>query len=330
VIGRSGKEPPGSPAVPEGSGTGGRAWFEPSPRAAVTEPTESLPQVSPPRRPPPPTVVARAVIVYQEQPRRPWRLWVFTVAIVALTVGVVLGQTAAFEPVYRPAADTQTALLPSAAVASASTLNSPWPDVAHRATAPLGSVRTRRLEVVGASTVVRVRSADLGEVLFDIATTDRGAVPSVTESERGSRLELVRTGEAGTIGAEIQLNAKVAWTLQLTGGSSEQIVDMRAGGVDGIEVTGATARLELQLPEPKGTVRISVAGPVGELVLRTRSGTPVRLRMRGGAKTAAVDGKPPRRIKAGTVLTPPGWSAAGNRYDVVISEPGASVSAVTF
>jgi len=325
VNGRFGGEPPESPAGPEGPGAG-RDWFQPSPAAAVSEPTQMLPHVPAPRKPPP-VVVARAVIVYQERPRRPWRLWVFTVAIVALTIGVILGQTAAFEPAYRPAAGAQTVPPPAEVVAPPSTAAQPWPDPAYRVTAPLGSVRERRLEVTGAATVLRVRSADLGTTLFDIATTDRSATPNLTDSTRGSRLDVVRTGEAGTMGAEIQLHARVAWTLKLTGGAAEQSVDMGAGGLAGIEVTGGAARLVLNLPPPKGTVRISVSGPVGELIVRTGAGAPVRIRLRGGATTAAVDGKPARKVKAGGALTSAGWSAARDRYDLVTADPVAAVSA---
>lgn len=306
MSGRSGRE------RPEGSGDG-RGWFEPPAGTAVSEPTQSLPVIS---ARPSPLVVARAVIVYQERPRRPWALWVFTVAIVALTVGVVLGQTAAFEPVYRKPG-LQTAAADVVPVAP-SAVAQPWPDAEHRVTAPLGKTRKRQLVVTGASTVLRVRSADLGDNLFDIATTDRGAVPSVTDSAKGTRLELIRTAEAGTVGAEIQLNAKVAWTLKLAGGTSEQIIDLQAGGASRIDVTGGTTQLVLQLPEPKGTVPIAVRGKIGELIVRTKA--PVRLRLGGGAETAVVDGQTRRKVKAGTKLTPEGWSAAKNRYDVVAAD----------
>ncbi|GAA3342000.1 hypothetical protein GCM10020358_35410 [Amorphoplanes nipponensis] len=95
------------------------------------------------------------------------------------------------------------------------------------------------------------------------------------------------------------MHAKVAWTLRLAGGPAEQVVDMGAGGVAGIEVTGATGRLVLRLPRPEGTVSISVQGPVGELIVRTPTGTPVRLRLRGGATTAAVDGRASRAGQSG-------------------------------
>ena len=306
--------------------TDGRDWFQPSVGSAVTEPTRVLPLVTPPPvRTPPPLVVARAVIVYQDRPRRPWRLWMFSVAIVALTVGVVLGQTAAFEPVHRPAG-ARVAALPAAAAPSPSTVGRPWPDAEHRVTAPLGAVRQHRLEVTGTSAVLRVRAGELGETLTDIATLDRSAVPRLSTDQDRSRLDLTATGEAGTAGAEIQLNTQVAWTLVLAGGSAEQTLDLRAGRTAGLTVTGGTAQLVLRLPEPRGTVPIAVSGPVGELVLRTPAGTAVRLRLRGGTPSATFAGQPPRPVEAGGTLRSPGWSTAENRYDVVAADP---VSAVT-
>ena len=160
--------------------TDGRDWFRPSGSSAVTEPTRVLPLVPPPPvRMPPPLVVARAVIVYQDRPRRPWRLWMFSVAVVALTVGVVLGQTAAFQPVYRPAG-ARIAALPVEPGPSPSTPAQPWPEAEHRVTAPLGQARRHRLEVAGASAVLRVRTVELGGTLADIATLDRSAVPQLT------------------------------------------------------------------------------------------------------------------------------------------------------
>ena len=298
----------------------GRGWFEPPAHPAASEPTEALPIV--PSTRPSPVVVARAVIVYQERPRRPWALWVFTVALVALTVGVVLGQTAAFEPVYRPKLDAQAAAVPSPSASDPSVRTVP-----QRVTAPLGSVRKRVLEVVGASTVLRVRSGDLGESLLDVTTADAGTVPNLTESKQGMRLDLVRNGDAGTADVEIQLNAEVAWTLRLLGTSSEQDIDLRAGGVAGVEVAGGIARLVLQLPEPRGTARVSVAGPLGELSVRAEKGTPVRLRLGGGADSVVVDGKKRSKVKAGAKLTSAGWSGAANRYDVIAA--GAVASVVT-
>ena len=331
-----GPRPPGARTPASGPGrpgADGRGWFEPAPDPAVTEPTQVLPLVgAPPPARPSPLVVARAVIVYQDRPRRPWALWVFTVAIVALTVGVVLGQTVAFEPVYRPTLDAQAATVPSAVLPSGSApggLGQPVPAGPQRVSAPLGKVRSRVLEVAGAATVLRVRSTDLGEALFDITTADPGTVPSLTETRGGTRLELVRTGDAATADVEIQLNAKVAWTLRLLGSSAQQDIDLRAGGAAGLELAGGSARVALRLPEPKGTVPVAVTGPVGELDVRRKAGTPVRLRLGGGADQAVVDGKTRRKVKAGAKLTSAGWAGEKNRYEVVTAGPIAAVVTTT-
>jgi hypothetical protein len=290
------------------------------------KPKPTPPATPAPKPPPPEPVSARAVIVYQEKPRRPWGLYVFTAVLVALTVGVVLGQTVAFEPTYRSTANAQTAptpLLSEPAPASAQ----PWPDAAHRVTSPLGTARTRILEVAGSSTVLHVRSADLGDKLFDIATTDRSAVPKVTETKDTSRLDLIRTGDTGVVGAEIQLNSKVAWTLRLAGGSSERNLDMQAGGLAGVELTGGSGNVVLQLPKPHGTVRLALAGPIGDLVVTTKA--PVRFRFGAAAATVVTDGKPERNVKAGTAVTTAGWRAATDRYDIATSGTVSSVTATS-
>jgi hypothetical protein len=297
---------------------------------AIDEPTQVLPVVATrqPRRPPPNGAAARAVIVYQERPRRPWLLWAFTVVLVALTVGVVLGQTIAFEPTYRSTANAQTAppvpspaasSPPAAGGASAGAtasgpspaagtpipLNEAWPDAQHHVTAPLGTVKTRVLEVTGPSTTLRLRGADLGDTLLDAATTDRSAVPRLTATKGAEKLELIQTGDPGTVGAEIRLNAKVTWTIRLTGGVGEQTVDLQTGHVAGIRLAGGTANVVLLLPQPKGTVPLSLTGPVGQLILRTRTGTPVRVRLGAGAATATLDGKIHQKVKPATTSPPP-------------------------
>jgi hypothetical protein len=294
----------------------------PSPlHSPLAEPTQALPTVKPLK------VAARAVIVYQEAVRRPWRLWAFTAVLVALTVGVVLGQTVAFEPTYRSNATANAAVVPTPAP-SASPVPAPtpsWPDAAHRVTAPLGATKARTLVLTGTASVVHVRSADLGKSLYDIASLDRSAVPRLTTTGPTAALELIPTGDNGTVGAEIQLNSRVSWTLKLTGGLTEQTVDMQAGGLATLTVAGGSAHTALLLPAPKGTVPLTVKGPLGDLTVTSGTGVPVRLKLTGGATSAIVNGKPHASVKPGTTLTPTGWTKAKNRYDLTI---GDTVTAV--
>jgi hypothetical protein len=294
------------------------------PKLALNEPTQTLPTVKPLK------VAARAVIVYQEAVRRPWRLWAFTGVLVALTVGVILGQTVAFEPTYRSSNNANAAVVPAPAAPSSSPAPSAsWPDAAHRVTAPLGATKARTLVLTGSSAVLHVRSADLGKSLYDIATTDRSAVPRMATTKQAATLELIPTGDDGTVGAEIQLNSRVAWTLDLAGGLNEQSIDMQAGGLASLKLTGGSTHSAVLLPAPRGTVPLSVQGPLGDLTITSRATVPMRVKLTGGATSAVVNGKTHPQARPGTTVTPPGWAKAKNRYDLTTSGPVNAALIVT-
>jgi hypothetical protein len=278
------------------------------PPPVIDEPTQRLKVLpSVPQR-----VAGRAVIVYEQAPRRPWRLWVFTAVLVSLTIGVVLGQAEAFQPVSRrPSA--QAAVVPPIVESATPTPVSPL-------TAPRGTAKALVFEVTGTATVVHVASADLGDQLYSVIGVGGGAAPRMIDSPRGPRLELAQTG------AEVRLTSKVAWTVRVTASSAEQDIDMRAGGLAGIELGGVTARAALTLPRPKGTVKVSAAKAVSELRLVTPGAVPVRLRLTAGADVAVVDGKTHRKVKPRTTLTPGGWRSAKIRYDVTTAARVGSIS----
>ncbi|GGN98979.1 hypothetical protein GCM10010112_92360 [Actinoplanes lobatus] len=261
------------------------------------------------RRPPPD--VGRVVLIY-EQVRRPWRLLGFTAVLVSLTVGVILGQTEAYQqPSPRAAATAQP--VPSDAIPAPVPL-----------TAPLGAVKQRRLEITGAATSLRIRTAALGESLFTVAALDPNVAPQLTESADGSLLALA-PGAVVTAGAEVVLNSTVAWTLKVTDGVRELDVDARAGGLAGFALAGDVPRGALTLSKPKGTVPLTVTGTLGELIVRTQAGAPIRIRLDKGAGSATINGAARRDVKAGVTLRETGWATATGRYDARVTTEVKSV-----
>ncbi|HET6528989.1 MAG TPA: hypothetical protein VFH03_00020 [Actinoplanes sp.] len=287
-----------------------------------TEPTQQLPQIQPV-----PRVQARAVIVYEPEPRPRRGLWVFTGLLVALTTGVVLGQAAAYQPAARslPAAQVQaSSVAPPEVLASPPAPVVPLPG--HRITAPLGSATERLLEVTGAATPLRIGSADLGDLLFSVATVDGSTVPTVVQTARGPRLSVARAGAAtGAAGAEVQLNAKVRWTVRVTGRAGEQVIDLRAGGLAAIELTGDPTRVVLALPPATGTLAFRIAGAVADLRIRTGDDVPVRLRLRKGADRVTVD-TTRRDVRPGGIVSSRGWQSAVDRYDIAVSARVGSIA----
>ncbi len=291
------------------------------PRTGLDEPTTLLPQV------PASKATGRAVIVYEPEPRPKRALWVFTALMVALTSGVVLGQASAYRaPAQRSVSAAQTGPIPVYETPPADVPTpavSPAPVPGPRITALLGSAKTRVIEVSGASTSVRIRSTDLGPLLFSVDTMDGSGMPGVEDTARGPRLTLVRTGADAT---EIQLSTKVRWTIRLTGESVTEEIDMRAGGLAGIELAGGASDATLALPRPAKTVALRVTGKVGNLRIQTGDDVPVRLRLGKGADTATLDGTPRQNAKSGTVLVSRGWKSATERYDVRTYARVASVT----
>ncbi|MEV4283579.1 hypothetical protein [Actinoplanes xinjiangensis] len=272
------------------------------PPTFADEPTDALPVVPAPAGTRPDSA-GRVVLIYEQQVRRPWRLWAFTAMLVSLTIGVVLGQTEASRTnAPRSAATVQGGPQPSA--------SSPLP-----LTAPLGTAGQRRLEITGTATTLRIRTAQLGGSLFTITGFDPNVAPQVTEAGGGSVLALA-PGAVVTTGAEVVLNARVAWTVRLTGATTELDLDARAGGLAAVEVASAVSRGVLHLSKPARPVPLTVTGPAGDLTVRTAAGAPVRVRVAKGAGLATVAGTTRRDVPAGTTLQETGWRSTRSGYDI--------------
>jgi hypothetical protein len=180
------------------------------------------------------------------------------------------------------------------------------------------------VEITGAATTLRIRTAQLGESLYAVTGFDPNVPPQVTDAGDGTVLALA-PGAIVTSGAEVVLNSTVAWTVKLTGGANEVDVDARAGGLAGAELVSAVSLGVLQLPRVKGTVPLTVSGPVGDLTVRTEVGAPVRVRVGQGAGRATVGGATRRDVKAGTTLQDTGWRTATGRYDLRITAKANTV-----
>jgi hypothetical protein len=252
----------------------------------------------------------RTIVIYEKKSRG---LLIFTAMMVALTIGVVLGQTSMAE-LGGGSATARTEPVGAGYSTPPETAPPPGPSApgpGTRITAPLAGAKTHRFEVGGGADLVSIRSTDLGDALYDITTFDGSAVPQMAG---GARLELIRTGTPGRVGADIQLNSRVRWTLRLDGGSGEQTIDLSGGRLAGLELTGAATRVVLRLPKPTGTIPITVAGPASEFDVQ--AGAPVRVRLGKGADDTAIGARSRHAVPAGAVLASAGWTRTTNRYDI--------------
>ncbi|HET7026930.1 MAG TPA: hypothetical protein VFI28_04495, partial [Candidatus Limnocylindrales bacterium] len=145
-----------------------------------------------------------------------------------------------------------------------------------------------------------------------------GAVPRVTL--RGGTVSVTYRGFGwGKRSADLLLNPRVAWRIEIQGGASA--VSGRLEDVDlrGFEVVGGASKLDLSVGRPRGRVPIRIVGGASALRLATPAGVAVRSAISGGVGRIEVDGQRLAARGGNTTLESPGAADAVDRYDVEIA-----------
>jgi hypothetical protein len=199
----------------------------------------------------------------------------------------------------------------------------------HTVTGDLNNRQSAQFEVASGAESVTIRGVDLGGLLYRVDTPPQGKVtPTVTDDGSRVQLKLAGTAIAGQATVEVQLNTKVLWRLRLAGGGLRQAVDFRTGRLAGVELAAGAGEIDITVPKPDGTLTVKLSGGAGLLAVHAPIGTvaQVRLGTVGGAGTVTIDGTTQQSLSPGTVLTPPGWATAKDRYDI---EATAGVATLT-
>lgn len=182
-------------------------------------------------------------------------------------------------------------------------------------------------ELVNGSDVVRVTVGDLGSDLFQVSTPAQSKVVPAVDVDGSTVVSRLRgTGLGGPALVTVVLSDDVRWRVRLTGGASDQAVDLTGGRGGDVEFVAGTSRAEVSLPAAAGTQRINVGGGASQLVVHLTGNAPVRVATKDGAGDVTVDGQSLGGVAGGSVFTVPGWDTAADRFDI---DATSGVSAVT-
>jgi len=255
--------------------------------------------------------------------RRRWR----TPAIAIVLVAALIGAAAALP--WSAGRAPQTGTLPWSPSAPADTSGAGATAAGTVITAPRADVTRANLELLSGTTAVSLRRGAGKGDLYRIATPDGGStVPTVLHEQGRLMVDLVDSGRSGPDTVDIQLNPQVTWDLRFTGGAVVRLLDLSGLSVSGLVMTGGSARTELTLPAPDGTVPVRMVGGVGEFTVRLPQNIPVQVRIGGGAGTATLDNQVRTGVAAGTVLATPDWATATHRYDIDVASGASTVTVV--
>ena len=172
--------------------------------------------------------------------------------------------------------------------------------------APLGGTTSGRLVFVSGAPYVTLHGESSMDVLY--RARFKGAIPKVRVRDgavtvRYGRLSWFewRAQIAGQLleasahwrddQADIALNARVPWSIELRGGVSRLAGDLASLELAGLDAAGGVSKVDLNLPLPRSIVPIRISGGANDVTLHRPTGAGLRLRIRGGANRVTVDGR---------------------------------------
>ena len=212
--------------------------------------------------------------------------------------------------------------------------------------APLRDVSRARLVLFTGAPRINLGGAALGQQVRMVAETaatrlSLRAAPGDGELIRADfvgRPPDVRSGD-GTVSMryrrrmidlrpreiEAALHARASWAIEIDGGITDLVGDLRSISVTGIEIRGGANHMDLALGRPSGTVRIALAGGTSQARITRPRDVPVALSVRGGVAHLSLDSR--TRSASGTDLrtTTPSWASRPDRYEIEIAGGAAEL-----
>jgi hypothetical protein len=132
--------------------------------------------------------------------------------------------------------------------------------------------------------------------------------------------------EPGDHDLTIVLHPAVEWSIAIRGGLAHFDLDLSAGNLARIDIHGGCSDVRFELPQPKATVPIHVAGGVSRLTVHRPAETGVALATSGGMAKLRLDDQRFDAIGGGARLESRNCEAGAPRYDLQIRGGAADLT----
>jgi hypothetical protein len=204
--------------------------------------------------------------------------------------------------------------------------------VPYTASLPVDGASRATFQLLTGTPTLKIGMANLGA---------NGKLLSVTAAAGATVPQLHLTNGSGTAGAlaslsvqhapaiTVILNSAVSWQLDLAGGTTHTLADLRTGQVTGIAVTKGSDIIDLRMPKPDGSVLVRLAAGASQFLLSAPSGVQARITAGAGAGHISLDGLDHVGVPAGTVFTTPGWTLGAAGFDVDATAGAARITVTT-
>ena len=190
--------------------------------------------------------------------------------------------------------------------------------------APLGSSRSGRLRFTNGAHRIAIRADSCLQDLYRARFGDR--MPIVVGVHRGIvTIQYPRFPAGDWLNdrserlAEVELNASIPWDIEVRGGASRLLADLRGLRLGSLSVDGGTSRLEVVLPAPSGIVTVGILGGASNVAIRRPAGVAARLRIDGGATNLTFDDRHIGAAGGELDLQSRDYDGAADRYDIAVT-----------
>jgi hypothetical protein len=124
----------------------------------------------------------------------------------------------------------------------------------------------------------------------------------------------------------ITLTDQIPWSIQIGGGAANLSLDLRHGQLSKLVISGGANRLDAQLPNPKGTVVISVSGGANNVTMVAPAHSPWRVAVSGGVSAVTINGSSSGNLGGDFQQQSPEYGSATDRFDIEISGGASHVN----
>jgi DNA-binding MarR family transcriptional regulator len=203
------------------------------------------------------------------------------------------------------------------------------PEHAREQAAPLGGATRGRLEFASGAARLALRvdpdAAELYRARFE------GTVPTVRVTSGTVRIAYprFRPFDWRRQAAEVTLSGRIPWEIALLGGVSRLEADLRGASLRSLDVTGGASDVDVRLPEPVGTVAVTITGGASKVRFRRPPAVPARFRVKGGASQVVFDRQRLGAVGGGFQLESPDLAGGRDRYEFEVTGGASKISVET-
>jgi hypothetical protein len=205
----------------------------------------------------------------------------------------------------------------------------PAPPAPHTATLTADGSSAATLDVLTGTAVLTIGTASFGAggPLLRVSTPADDPPPQLrTASANAVTGALVELSAKGASAVTVNLNAAVSWRLDLGGGTTRTVADLRGAQVAGISFTAGSDVIDLALPRPRGSVPVQLTAGASEVLLSLPGGIPARVTAAAGAGEISLEGQDHVGVAGGSVFTTPGWAPGVAGFDIDATAGAARVA----